>query len=126
MLTLYITRHGETVWNTQKRIQGWKDSALTETGKQNALSLGERLTHIPFEAVYSSPSGRTKETARLICGERKIPIFYDENLREINLGDWEGETHTTIKEKYEAAYQHFWNQPHLYVPASGESFNMVQ
>jgi len=72
MLTLYITRHGETVWNTQKRMQGWKDSPLTETGRQNAFSLGERLAHIPFRAVYSSPSGRTKETASLICGEGKF------------------------------------------------------
>ncbi|TQR15623.1 histidine phosphatase family protein [Psychrobacillus soli] len=40
MLILYITRHGETVWNTQKRMQGWSDSELTEKGISNAVSLG--------------------------------------------------------------------------------------
>lgn len=126
MLTLYITRHGETVWNTQKRMQGWKDSPLTERGRHNAFSLGERLAHIPFKAVYSSPSGRTKETASLINGERKIPIFYDVNLREVNLGEWEGKTQTLIKEVDAESYGHFWNQPHLYTPASGETFEKVK
>ncbi len=84
MLNLYITRHGETVWNTQKRMQGWSDSDLTENGISNAVSLGDRMKEIKLDVIYTSPSKRTITTANLIKGEREIPIILDENLREIN------------------------------------------
>lgn len=125
MLTLYITRHGETLWNTEKKLQGWKDSELTEKGKHNARLLGERLKDIDFAAVYSSPSQRTLATAELILGEKQIAILQDENLREINMGDWEGQTHSFLQETYQEAYHAFWNTPHLYATDTGESFEQL-
>ncbi|MGD6830941.1 histidine phosphatase family protein [Sutcliffiella halmapala] len=126
MLTLYITRHGETLWNTEKKLQGWKDSELTENGKRNARLLGERLKNIDFAEVYSSPSQRTLATAELILGEKQIAILQDENLREINMGDWEGQTHDYLKEAYPQAYQAFWNTPHLYKNETGENFEQLK
>ncbi|WP_417897843.1 histidine phosphatase family protein [Bacillus haimaensis] len=125
MLTLYITRHGETLWNTEKKLQGWKDSELTENGKRNGRLLGERLKDIDFAAVYSSPSQRTLATAELILGEKQTTILQDENLREINMGDWEGQTHSYLQETFKEAYHAFWNSPHLYRPESGESFEQL-
>lgn len=122
MITLYITRHGETEWNTEKRMQGWLDSNLTENGIKNAISLGERLKETELTAIYSSSSGRTKATTNLIRGERDIPVIYDENLREIKLGQWEGKTHTSIKEMYPSEYESFWNAPHLFKTVGGETF----
>jgi broad specificity phosphatase PhoE len=122
MITLYITRHGETEWNTEKRMQGWLDSNLTENGIKNAISLGERLKETELTAIYSSSSGRTKATTNLIRGERDIPVVYDENLREIKLGQWEGKTHTSIKEIYQSEYESFWNAPHLFKTVGGETF----
>jgi len=122
LLRLYVTRHGETIWNTQKRLQGWKDSDLTERGVKNALALGNRLSEVNFHTIYSSPSNRTMETARLIRGERKQHIIEDNNLREIHLGEWEGQTHEEIKEANPKGYGEFWEKPHLYSTASGENF----
>ncbi|WP_141430636.1 histidine phosphatase family protein [Bacillus sp. 03113] len=122
MLRLFITRHGETVWNTQKKLQGWKDSDLTEKGIKNALSLGNRLKDIEFQSIYSSPSKRTLMTAKLILGDRKQPILKDDNLREMNLGDWEGLTHDFLQKNDPEDYHAFWNTPHLYIPKSGEGF----
>lgn len=122
LLTLYITRHGETVWNTQKRLQGWKDSELTENGRTNALLLGKRLKEVDFDAIYTSPSGRTISTTNLIKGEKEIPVFLNDNLREINLGDWEGQTLFDIENKYPNEYYAYWNTPHVYKPINGESF----
>ncbi len=122
MLRLYVTRHGETIWNTQKRLQGWKDSDLTENGINNAILLGNRIKNIEFTSIYSSPSKRAKETAILLKGEREQLIIEDENLREINLGDWEGQTQDDIKEKHPNEFHAFWNKPHLYTTNSGESF----
>lgn len=125
MLTLYITRHGETVWNTQKRMQGWSDSDLTENGISNAVSLGDRMKEIKLDVIYTSPSKRTITTANLIKGEREIPIILDENLREINMGIWEGQTLSDIEQKYPIEYDAFWNTPHLYKPLNGESFAIL-
>ncbi|WP_425462065.1 histidine phosphatase family protein [Mesobacillus subterraneus] len=122
MLTLYITRHGETVWNTQKRMQGWLDSALTEKGMANAVSLGGSLRDIEFDAIYASPSERTVSTAKLIMGDRELPFYLEEQLREIHMGDWEGRTATEIQEQYPEEFHSFWNAPHLYETSSGESF----
>lgn len=126
MITLYITRHGETEWNTQNRMQGWKDSNLTENGIRNAIELREKLRDTAFSAVYTSPSGRTLATTKLICGGRDFPIIYEDNLKEIFLGEWEGKTKSFIEKYYMNEYNAFWNSPHQYVPSVGESFNDVR
>ncbi|MCE7793177.1 histidine phosphatase family protein [Salipaludibacillus sp. CUR1] len=126
MLTLYITRHGETVWNTQKRMQGWSDSELTENGIENAVALGDRLREVDFDAIYTSPSKRTLLTADLIKGKRDVPFFLEDNLREINMGEWEGQTFASIEDKYPMEFNSFWNTPHLYKSLNGESFNEVK
>ncbi|WNF24888.1 histidine phosphatase family protein [Mesobacillus jeotgali] len=126
MIKLYIARHGETSWNTEKRMQGWLDSDLTDYGIKNAESLGVRLKEIEFEVIYSSPSGRTKSTAELVIGGREIPIIFDNQLREMNLGSWEGQTLDTIKETNPIEIDHFWNAPDLFVPVGGESFIEVR
>ena len=126
LLRLFITRHGETIWNTQRRLQGWSDSDLTENGMKNALSLGERLKDIEFRSIYASPSKRTVHTAVLIKGSREQQIIEDDNLREIHLGDWEGQTQDNLRETYPEEYHSFWNTPDLYTTNSGESFFQLQ
>ncbi|MFG6116060.1 histidine phosphatase family protein [Halobacillus sp. MO56] len=122
MFKLYITRHGETEWNVQKRMQGWGNSELTENGMENARVLGESLNSTAFDAVYSSPSMRTRKTTELILGDRELPVSYEDKLKEIHVGDWEGQTKEFIEENYGDAYHCFFNTPHLYEPFNVESF----
>ncbi|KYD31232.1 histidine phosphatase family protein [Geobacillus sp. FSL W8-0032] len=124
--TLYLTRHGETKWNVEKRMQGRQDSPLTEKGRQDAMRLGKRLEAVELAAIYTSTSGRALETAELVRGARLIPIYQDEQLCEIHLGDWEGKTHDEIQQMDPVAFDHFWNAPHLYAPQRGERFFDVQ
>jgi broad specificity phosphatase PhoE len=126
LLTLYITRHGETEWNTEKRMQGWRDSNLTNKGKEHATRLGNRLKEVEFEAIYSSSSKRTEMTADLIRGNHEVPIILDERLREINMGIWEGETVSHIQANHPDEFHSFWNTPHLYQPLGGERFDEVR
>lgn len=126
MLTLYITRHGETEWNVEKRMQGRLDSNLTDKGKLHAQLLGKRLENTEFAAIITSPSGRTVQTAELIKGERPIPIVKDSRLMEIHFGSWEGKTHDEIKEMDAHQFDCFWNNPHLYQNSEGESFQGIQ
>lgn len=123
MLNIYLTRHGETQWNKENRLQGWKDSKLTENGIRNAIALGERLSQTDFNAIYSSPIGRAVQTAKLICSDRTIPIVFNDDLKEVNFGEWEGKTGEEIKQDFQQEFFHFWNAPHLYnhKPHKGES-----
>ena len=126
MTTLYITRHGETEWNTEGRMQGWNDSPLTKLGVNQAYWLHERLKDMEFNAIYSSPAGRAYKTAEILKGERNIEIIAHDALREMNLCEWEGLDQKEIKEKDEEQFYNYWKAPHLYKPLSGEDFLELQ
>ncbi|MEK5078011.1 histidine phosphatase family protein [Solibacillus sp. FSL W7-1436] len=125
MLRLYLVRHGQTEWNIQKRMQGWEDSALTEKGVNNAIALRKKLEGVEFAAAYTSTSERTIETARLIIDKRNLAINTNEDLREMNLGEWEGKTLDEIKDFYPEQYKYFWENPALYEPIGGETFEQL-
>ena len=126
MTTLYVTRHGETEWNTEGRMQGWNDSPLTDLGINQAHWLYERLKDMDFNAIYSSPAGRAYKTAEILKGKRNIEIIEHDALKEINLSEWEGLNQENIKEKDEKQFYNFWKAPHLYKPLSGEDFLQLQ
>ncbi len=126
MIKLYITRHGETQWNVEGRMQGWNNSELTAKGIENAKTLGKSLNGIDFKVIYSSSSQRAVNTAELIRGDRKIDIITDENLREINLGEWEGKAKNEFTEADKDGLDAFWNRPHQYKASSGEDFFQVR
>lgn len=127
MTTLYITRHGETVWNLERRMQGHNDSPLSELGLQQAGWLRERLTDISFDAVYSSPSLRALRTAEIICSTRTIEIVREPGLMEIGLGAWEGKIIDEMARLYPDQSADFWKAPGRFHPTEGgETFRQVQ
>ncbi|WP_449603704.1 histidine phosphatase family protein [Paenibacillus sp. Marseille-Q9583] len=89
-LTFYFVRHGETLFNVQKRMQGFSDAPLTEEGIKVAEDLARGLHDIPFSAAYSSSSGRAEVTADTILEGRNMILKTDKRLREMNFGDLEG------------------------------------
>ena len=94
-VTIYFTRHGQTWLNTVDRVQGWSDSPLTETGREQADTLGHGLADagIDVDAAYSADMIRHYETATRVLaamGESDLEPVRDEGLREIAFGDWEG------------------------------------
>ncbi len=86
----YVTRHGQTVWNTQKKMQGHKDSPLTELGIQQAQELSGKLQTVPFSHAYSSDLERANHTAKIIIEPHGLPVQVNPLLRESNLGPYEG------------------------------------
>lgn len=126
MLKLYVVRHGETEFNVQKRMQGRLDSPLSPKGIQNAMALSRHLAHIEFDKIYSSPSQRAYRTAELIRGTRTTEIFTENDLREMNLADWEGKTREELERLYPVEYDIFWHSPQLYKPKKGDGFQQVQ
>lgn len=124
MLNIYLTRHGETQWNIENRLQGSKNSQLTDKGIEHAIMLGNRLRNIDFSAIYTSPLERALQTANYIKSDKDVPIYTIENLKEMNFGDWEGKTKDEIEavDNYKNEYHNFWHIPHMYnhKPHNGE------
>ena len=86
MLQVYLVRHGETVWNAERRIQGQSDSPLTEKGEQQAWQVGERVKHLGITHIIASDLGRTRCTAEIIADACGCSVTLDPRLRELNMG----------------------------------------
>ena len=89
-MELYIVRHGETLWNREKRLQGREDIELSEKGREVARLTGEALMDTRIDKIFSSPLKRAYETACLIRNGRDIEIETDDRLRELSFGHFEG------------------------------------
>ena len=89
-MKLYLIRHGETDWNTVKRLQGATDIPLNENGEALARATCEGMKDIHLDLIFTSPLKRAYRTAELVRGERDIPIIKEERIREICFGDYEG------------------------------------
>ncbi|MBP1961816.1 histidine phosphatase family protein [Paenibacillus aceris] len=126
MTKLYLIRHGETVWNVERRMQGHMDSPLSSLGEQQALWLSYALKEVPFEALYASSSGRTLQTATIIKGDRDIAIQASDDWREMNLGAWEGRISDEIEALEPDSFHAFWRNPEQYRPVQGESYPDLQ
>jgi probable phosphoglycerate mutase len=101
---LYLTRHGQTTWNVEHRVQGHLNSPLTDLGLEQASRLGYALSDVHFDAIYSSPSPRALRTAEIIRGTRPSRIIPHDSLREMHMGDWEGLRFDEIESTYPVQY----------------------
>ncbi|MEQ8169246.1 MAG: histidine phosphatase family protein [Candidatus Eremiobacterota bacterium] len=105
-MNIYLIRHGETIYNKEGRFQGQSNIPLNEMGREQAKKVARRFedqfiqSGENFTSIYSSPFDRTMDTANAI-GEklhlipRKLPSF-----KEINMGEWEGQTRNEVMERY--------------------------
>jgi 2,3-bisphosphoglycerate-dependent phosphoglycerate mutase len=87
-LRIFLARHGQTDWNAERRLQGWKDVELNDTGRRQAKELAVRLEGIHLDQVYSSVLRRSRETAEIAAG--RIPIESLSGLNEQSFGIFEG------------------------------------
>ena len=125
-MELHLIRHGETNWNSERRVQGQSESVLTDLGIEQAKSLGERIQHIEFDAIYCSSSVRTRQTAEHAFPAWSKPITYLDSLREIHMGEWEGRLYADIEAETPDSFRHFWHEPHKFDVAGAETFYELQ
>lgn len=83
---LELVRHGVTIANLARRVQGQSDWGLHEEGRRQAEALGRWIG--PVDCLYTSPLPRARDTARIAFGREARPL---DDLMEINMGEWEGE-----------------------------------
>lgn len=110
-----IVRHGQSDYNTQKRIQGRSDrSVLTDKGKQDAQTVGETLKQYQLDSIYCSPLKRALTTAQIIQDTypNSVNLEPREDLREVDLPSWENMVKDEVKRQFPQAYQTWKNSPH--------------
>lgn len=116
-MEIYIVRHGETLWNKEKRLQGRTDIDLNENGRDLARKTGEALMNTRIDRIYSSPLMRARETAELIRNGREIEILTDDRLKELCFGSFEGQDFSKLIRDESLTFRYFFKQPELYVPS---------
>ncbi len=121
MARLILIRHGETLWNTERRMQGQLDSPLTERGIWQACRLGERMAGMAFTALYSSDLPRARLTAQRISEKTGHGIVADARLRERHFGLFEGRTREEMERLDPGAYARFMSRDPQYAVPGGES-----
>ncbi|MFF5995683.1 histidine phosphatase family protein [Lysinibacillus sp. KU-BSD001] len=114
--TIRIYRHGETEWNKQGVLQGWLDSPLTEYGKQQVQDVDWQP-----DIVYASDLQRAISTATWMFPN--MEIHTDARLREIYLGDWQGQPIVHLQQQVN--YQYYSEAPEKFIADSQESFEQV-
>ncbi len=107
---IFLVRHGETKWNVQHRLQGNQDSPLTTKGIEQAYEVKRSLEQYAIDQAYVSPLKRARDTAEILLKDRKLNPIVINNLREINLGPWEGKTRKETKLSHPYEYNAFWNK----------------
>lgn len=118
MKTLYLMRHGETLFNNLKKIQGACDSPLTKNGIEQAKQARRFIQNIAFDHAYSSTSERSCDTLEIIS-QNSLPYTRLKGLKEMNFGVFEGESEHLNPKDYEA-FDSFFLQ------FGGESREMVK
>lgn len=84
---IYLVRQGQTDWNLFKRCNGSTETFLNQTGIEQSEILNQKLKNVKFDMCFCSPQKRTKQTCEIIY---KGPIVYDDRLKEIICGEFEG------------------------------------
>jgi len=125
-MELILVRHGETLWNKEKRVQGISDIELSEFGLIQAKKLGECLKNNNIESIYSSPVKRAHQTAKLIGKFHEVEIETDIELRELDQGDFEGLTFSELWEKHSSFLRQWMADPASIVMPNGESLTELQ
>jgi len=128
---IILARHGQTLWNKEKRLQGWQNSPLSDVGKIQAERVAQKIAKIVENTeikLVSSPLGRAIDTAKIIASALAIKendINTSPLLKEHAFGIWEGLTHQEIKEKYLEQWNKRAEDKWNYVIPQGESYYLV-
>ncbi len=104
MAKIYLIRHGETVWNSQGKLQGQTDVPLNDSGKKQARRLKRYLEPENIAFIVSSSLKRAADTADIASGGR-IPVYLEDAFKARRLGKFEGSYVREIKKNNAEEYK---------------------
>ena len=126
MPKIYLVRHGESVWNVEKKVAGFTDVPLTEKGQKQAVELAKNIRDLiekakvndgdagdfhdfKIDEILYSPLARASETAKQIAEYTGIPSRCEPRLAEQNFGKYEGSDRSSANKEFFLAKTQFIN-----------------
>lgn len=123
MTRLILIRHGYSVGNKERRFSGQADVMLDEIGILQAREITEYVVNnFDIDAVYSSDLSRAYETVRGIAEAFSLSVIKRRELRELDVGVWQGRPVSEIAEEYPEEFNLFRSNIGRYRPVGGESY----
>jgi alpha-ribazole phosphatase len=123
---IYLMRHGEISVPGEKLLVGQIDLPLSEQGLRQAHIRSDELLSVEFERIFSSDLLRTRQTAEIIARGRKQPVQTVAELREIDLGEWDGISRDELETRFPDEWGKRGADLEGYKPPHGESFSDLQ
>lgn len=120
--TIYLIRHGEINTSGKKTYIGITDVPLSDNGIFQAKKLKEFFLDKQIDKIYSSDLKRSVKTAAIIVEDRNLSVIQLNELREINMGEWEGKTFSEIRRNDEHIFNYRMENLEDFKPKNGESF----
>lgn len=121
LTTFGLLRHGTTIWNEQKRVQGRGNSPLTEEGIRQIALWATRCAGMEWDRIIASDLGRVKQTVAILNKQLNLPVSFDHRLREQDWGNWEGMRVADVQEQYPDALAKQIDAGWEFTPPGGES-----
>ena len=122
---LTLVRHGETLANVERVWHGSTDTPLNDRGQAQAVEVGRHLAVQRADAlrIYASPLQRTRDTAAAIVDAMALPLHLEPDLREYDLGAWEGRPYAELVQQHRL-FERMQEEPD-WQPGGGESARAV-
>jgi broad specificity phosphatase PhoE len=120
-MRLILVRHGETLYNAQRRFTGQSDVPLSQLGRRQVAALGAWLAAEQLDVIGASDLLRTRATAEAVANHHALPVKEDSNLRELALGEWEGYTRAEVLLRDTDLLERWKVDPTNLAPPGGET-----
>ena len=126
MTRLIIVRHGFSCGNKEKRFSGQMDVSLDEIGYAQANDISKYiLDNFKVDTIYSSDLSRACDTVKPIAKALNLPIHTLKELREVDVGEWQGMLIDEVKEKYPESFNLYKSKPGIARFDGGESYQLM-
>ncbi len=123
MVRFILVRHGFSMGNKEKKFTGQLDLPLDEVGEKQALSVKEYIiSEYKPDLIFSSDLIRAYNTVKPLAENLQIDIIKSKELREVDVGEWQGVEIEKIKKKYPEEFEFYKNTPGLFDFPKGESY----
>lgn len=106
-MNLYMVRHGQTAASRENRFSGSSDPPLTEVGEAMAQAFAQAYASLTWDAIYTSPMLRTRQTADAFCRLTGVQATIEDGLKEVDYGEWEGLRQDEVKARWPEAFE-YW------------------
>src|SRR5271157_5814812 len=125
-MRLILVRHGETMYNAQRRYTGQSDVPLNTLGECQSAALVESLATDRFDVIVTSDLERTRVTAEAIARNHGLAVQEDIDLRELAFGEWEGYTYDEVLARDAKLVARWRSDPATYAPPGGETVSQLR